>query len=164
MGEIYLKASYLPMNRLIPFQCFNKGSALPFDISFALPFLPFNYQGGFGFTDDQRMAPSSWASILACSDSQESNEGNQRMRWGYRNSWKYFRTQGAGDSHGKTIPSSLCAWSQREWNGRIHCFHLGLQFWYFSRFSLFQNPIITMFLVNTSVKFPLIEGVIATSH
>lgn len=60
MGEIYLKASYLPMNRLIPLSVFQQGLSSPLDISFALPFLPLNYQGGFGFTDNhQRMAPSS---------------------------------------------------------------------------------------------------------
>lgn len=73
----------------------------------------------------------------------------------------FQNTKGAGDSHGKTIPLPASALDHKERNGRIHCFHRGLQFWYFRRFSLFlKNPIITMFLVNTSVKFPLMEGVI----
>ena len=112
------------------------------------------YRGGFEFTDNQRMALSSWASILVCSDSQESSEGNQRMRWGYRNSWRYFRTQKVlGTVMERQFPfQPLCL---------IHRFHLGLKFWYFSRFSLFlKSSIITMFLVNTPVKFPLPEGVI----
>ena len=67
----------------------------------------------------------------------------------------------AGDSHGKTIPLPASALDHKAWNGRIHRFHPGLKFWYFSRFSLFlKNSIITAFLVNTPVKFPLPEGVI----
>lgn len=162
MGEIYLKASYLPINCLIPLSVFQQGLSSPHGISFALPFHPLNLSGRVWVY----WQPEDGSFILSF---------HFGLLWFSRIQWRkpkdemrlqkfleiFQNTKGAGDSHGKTIPLPASVLDHKEWNGRIHHFHLGLKFWYFSRFSLFlKSSIITMFLVNTPVKFPLPEGVI----
>lgn len=131
---------------------------LSLDISFASSSFHSTIREGLGLlTTTRGWAPLHpehpfWPALIP----QESNEGNQRTEmWRPPNSWKYFRTQKVlGTVMERQFPfQPLHLITKSGMEGCIGL-HWGLQFWYFSRFSLFlKNPIITMFLVNPQWNF-----------